>query len=302
MSLADPSPAVPAPVRSALFRGVGGVDVRAHDFGGHGQPLIIAHAAGFCGGAYALLAGQLRDRFHVWALDLRGHGDSAVPPDRNFSWQAMAHDVVAVATGLDLGPAVLFGHSLGGAAGLRAEALSPGTFTSIYVYEPAVMPDAESVTGVSTEMSEMVRQRRAVFASRAEAVARLSSRPPYDTMCAGALDAFVHHGTRITGAGVELKCTPESEALTYESPDKITVADVASVRVPVLLGVGGRDDALPARTVPRILAAMPNAQLARYENLGHMGPHEDPVSVAADAARHFWGQPLIRVQPPPDHG
>jgi len=59
----------------------GGVAVALHDLGGTGAPLLVCHATGFHGRMYAPLARRLTARFHVFALDFRGHGASTVPDD-----------------------------------------------------------------------------------------------------------------------------------------------------------------------------------------------------------------------------
>ena len=261
--------------------------VNMHYFGGSGEPLIIAHAAGFCADAYAPVANELQNRFEVWGMDLRGHGDSPVPAGGDFSWDGMARDVLTVVRALGRGPAAFFGHSLGGGAGLRAEALVPGTFSSMYVYEPAVLPDIDGIDVASRDMAKLVRRRRSVFGSRAEAALRLSARPPFDTMCADALVAFTQYGLReIDGRAYELKCSPENEAMVYESLDKITVAQIADVSVPVMLAIGERENGLPALAAPMIMSALSDARLVGYPNLGHLGPFERPRQVAADAADH----------------
>jgi pimeloyl-ACP methyl ester carboxylesterase len=292
-------PVVEPGSRSVCFRGDRGIPVYAHDFGGRGEPLLIAHAAGFCGGAYAPLAAELSDRHEVWAIDLRGHGDSPAPTDRNFSWDGMARDVLNVAAGLGRGPMAFIGHSLGGGAGLRAESLMPGTFSSMYVYEPAVLPGIAGVDAMGSAMGAMVRQRRATFGSRAEAVARLSTRPPFDTMCPDALIAFALHGLRAGDDGrLTLKCSPEDEAAVYEAPNKITIEQIGQVSVPVLLGMGEREQGLPALAAPMIVSSLVDASLVTYPGLGHLGPFESPSLVAADAAAHFARQPtrVIRTE------
>lgn len=298
------SPMTTQAVRSAVFTGADGQRVSAHHLGGSGEPLIVAHAAGFCGGAYAPMAAGLADRFEVWAVDLRGHGDSPAPVDGDFSWDGMARDVLTVASGLDRGPAVFFGHSLGGGAGMRAEALAPGTFSAIYVYEPAVLPALEGIGAMSIDMGRLARQRRAVFASREEAITRLGARAPYDTMSAESLRAYVTAGThdgpppgtphRALDSGVvayRLKCTPENEACVYEAPNKITVDQIAGVTVPVMIGIGERERGLPALAAPMVLAALPDARAESFPELGHLGPFEDPGLVAGHVARHLGRGP-----------
>ncbi len=55
-----------------------GAKLALHDLGGGGpKTLLILHANGFCGRAYLPLARALHEQFHCYALDMRGHGDSA---------------------------------------------------------------------------------------------------------------------------------------------------------------------------------------------------------------------------------
>ena len=299
--------------RSVSFAGADGRPVIAHHLGGSGPLLIVAHAAGFCGGAYAPMAAELADRFEVWAIDLRGHGDSPAPADGDFSWEGMARDVLTVVegltAGLDRGPAVFFGHSLGGGAGMRAESLAPGTFSAIYVYEPAVLPALDGIGAMSSGMGKLARQRRAMFASREEAISRLGSRPPYDTMCDEALLAYITYGTHDgaldgspdgsadglpDGAALScrLKCTPENEAGVYEAASKITIDQIAGVSVPVMIGIGDRERGLAALAAPMVLAALSDARSESFPELGHLGPFENPALVAAHVARHLGRGPV----------
>ena len=115
-----------------MVRSTDGVEVAVHDLGGDGPPLLLAHAAGFCGGALAPLATRLGTRFHCWALDFRGHGDTVTPLDVDYAWSGRADDGLAAGDRLGLEGARGFGHSAGGAALLDAGARWPGAFTALW--------------------------------------------------------------------------------------------------------------------------------------------------------------------------
>src|ERR1700743_3810059 len=66
----------------------------------------------------------VKDGFHVIALDHRGHGESDWSPDGDYSLDAIAGDIRAVARTLAQPPA-LVGASLGGAASLIAWGETP---------------------------------------------------------------------------------------------------------------------------------------------------------------------------------
>src|SRR5271169_1732321 len=75
-----------------------GVTLAALDWGGRGPLALLHHANGFCKGVWAQVAEALRERWHVIALDARGHGDSSKPNDPDaYAWDYFAEDLVAVA-------------------------------------------------------------------------------------------------------------------------------------------------------------------------------------------------------------
>lgn len=60
----------------------------------------------------------LADRYRVYALDMRGHGDSIHPEAQNYSLRQTADDAAAFIQALDLPSPIVVGHSWGGATAL----------------------------------------------------------------------------------------------------------------------------------------------------------------------------------------
>ncbi len=91
-------------------------------FGGEGKPpLVILHGL-FGSSRNWTSAGKLLARsFEVFALDMRGHGDSpfAPPPMRDYSFKTMASDVRAWLSARGVNHPILLGHSLGGKVAMR---------------------------------------------------------------------------------------------------------------------------------------------------------------------------------------
>jgi len=83
---------------------------------GEGEPLVLIHGWS-CEGRYWDEFGfttKLNAEYKVIVPDLRGHGDSETPEDRDFTDQAFASDVIAVLDDLAIDSAHVFGYSLGG--------------------------------------------------------------------------------------------------------------------------------------------------------------------------------------------
>ncbi len=255
-----------------------GVEIALHDLGGSGPHLIILHATGFHGRCYQAIAQELTDIRHVWAPDLRGHGDSRVV-DCEFPWRLMVDDALAVIAHLAGDePVDLVGHSMGGATVLASEIRRTGTLRSAWLYEPIAVP--ADMASNSNALAESARRRRPGFGSYQEAIARYSSRPPFDGIDPEVLADYVHHGFRPVGNGVELKCTPENEARVFEGIDTAIFAKLETITVPVEV-VGSGDGGFPALLAPRVADQLPNGRFDLWNDRTHFGPFEDPVRSAA---------------------
>jgi alpha-beta hydrolase superfamily lysophospholipase len=267
------------------------VTVELHDLSGTGPNVLVAHATGFCAGAYEPFADRLAGHgLHVWALDFRAHGATAAPADDDLSWSGMTDDVLAVADAIGTGPLLAYGHSMGGACLAAAELRRPGTIARAVLFEPIIVPPDFDVPG-GNPLAAAARRRRPSFPSRPDALARYAGRPPLGAFRADALSAYVEHGFVDQRDGtITLACTPEHEAATFEASNKPRIDQMGSVLTPVVVACGARDPFPgPADFAPMVADALPHGELRRYAHLGHFGPFQDPDTLADDAAEFFLG-------------
>src|SRR5436305_2950731 len=111
---------------SVEFKGREGLRLAADVAGEAGSPSVVFfHGGGQTRHAWGTTIDVLAvEGWRAYSVDLRGHGDSAWAPDGDYTLDAFAADVTAVATSLDQLP-VLVGASLGGIASLAAIGESP---------------------------------------------------------------------------------------------------------------------------------------------------------------------------------
>ncbi len=259
--------------------------IALHHLGGDGPvTLLVGHATGFLGKVYRALAHELRHDAMVVALDFRAHGDSDTPDDEaGFGWLGMVDDALRVVDHLNAATLHGFGHSMGGAALIGAERERPGTFTSLYAFEPIIPP--APFPGESP-LARAARGRLRSFPNRASALERYASRPPLGLFRADVLSDYVRHGFADSEDGVTLKCTPESEASTFLNAGSVTLAHLADVHCEVVVGQSG-DGGLPAQLAEHIAEALPNGSLHHFPTITHFGPLQDPVLVANDIRRQL---------------
>lgn len=80
---------------------------------GSGTPLVLLHGLTSNKSAWRPLLPTLEESYHVYALDMRGHGKSGRAPNNLYRNIDYASDVIAFLKHLDT-PVVLMGQSLGG--------------------------------------------------------------------------------------------------------------------------------------------------------------------------------------------
>ena len=261
-----------------------GVELALHRLGGDGPPLLFVHATGFNGRAYGPLTDRLAEHFTVWAPDLRAHGWSPPPAERDFRWITLAADLLAVVDHLGIVPGELdcVGHSIGAATLLLADAQRPGTIRRMYGYEPVVWRTAEVFGPGENPLIAITVNRREVFESRGEAFERFASRPPFSKVRADALASYIANGFEDLPDGtVRLRCRAADEAATYDGEWTSTTARLEGSQTQAVIGKGLEmtfaDIGVPAHE------ALANSRLINYSGLGHFGPFEAPDVIADDA-------------------
>jgi pimeloyl-ACP methyl ester carboxylesterase len=113
------------------------------DFGGDGLPLLALHGHLSEAATWRDLAAALRPEWRVIAPDQRGHGDS----DRTATYSRIDYvkDAVALLDHLDIGRAVVVGHSGGGVTAYQLAALHPERVVAVVNEDgPAEIPEGES--------------------------------------------------------------------------------------------------------------------------------------------------------------
>lgn len=295
------APTVDVPASGPRVVGAGGVEIATWDMGGAGSPVLLTHGTGLHAWTWLAAARTLAVGHRVWALDLRGHGTSGHTPGGDHGdWRLFAGDVLAVVDALELdGPAAV-GHSLGAATLMMAEQARPGTFSSLWCYEPVVIPpDVAHTMGDASPLVVAARRRRRRFASAEAAVDNFRSKPPFDAFAPEVLDAYVAHGFASGSDGsVSLRLAPEEEASVYLGAAGAGVWErLGQLDLPVTLAGSAAGAAGPAALLDRVGAAVAGATTVRFDGLSHFGPMEDPQRVAAAVTASLGGS-AAGVPPP----
>lgn len=104
------------------------------------EPALFVHGLGGSSQNWTDLAGLLRERTDIEAIDLPGFGRSEPPRDRRYSIQAQTRTVIAYLQQSGRAPVHLVGNSMGGAISVHVAAQRPDLVRTLTLISPAV-PD-----------------------------------------------------------------------------------------------------------------------------------------------------------------
>ena len=261
-----------------------GVKVEVHDLGGTGPHLLISHANGFHGLCYRPMADNLVKRFHVYAHDHRGHGDTALPKDWKVAWSGYAADATAAAKKVAEDSGIIgVGHSMGGATLLLAAIKNPGLFRGLLLYEPIVPPEGIHMPANRPNvLAEGAARRKRTFKSFDEAISNFGSKMPMSQFTPEALEAYVRGGFAKGDDGqVHLKCSPELESENFRNPTIPGLwKNLKNLEIPVWVLSGHPEPFQPSGWAEFVADEIPKGNHIEYSDLDHFGPFVDPIRIA----------------------
>jgi pimeloyl-ACP methyl ester carboxylesterase len=209
-----------------------------------------------------------KEGFRAIAFDHRGHGQSVLG-EAGHSVENLAKDMKTVVEGLDLGDAVLVGHSLGGVA-----------VQSFVIHYPEIA--AERVAGIVL-LSTLAHTAFGSRSTRTKAqLEKLMGFAPdmqrlWEGPNLGFLAARLGFGKDARPSHVELvrRMMAECPAETRRDAPRVLVGldltrDLPNVRMPTLV-IGGTADVLtPPSESKRLARLIPGARLELLQGGGHM--------------------------------
>ena len=132
------------------------------DGGAGGMPVVFIHSFAGSSAHWSAQLAHLRQNRRAVALDLRGHGKSALPRDGDYAIVSLVSDVAAVVDRLRLKRFVLVGHSLGGAVAIAYSDARPDRVVGlVLVGAPGKVPAEQAqqiITAIETDYDKVMRQ------------------------------------------------------------------------------------------------------------------------------------------------
>jgi len=235
-----------------------GVELHALRWGDRGAPpLILLHGAGANVHWWRHLAPSLAARFHVIALDFRGHGDSDQPEERPPG--AVERDVQALLEEIGAESPVLIGHSLGAHVALAFAAKNE------HVRAVVLVDPSRGVSASRRRATRLALSLNPSYATRDHAVRRFRFLPGADQASEALRRAIAEESVYQQPDGRwGYKFDERWFALPpTERPDGSRVA------CPVLIVRGADSPLLTAEGAAALAADLPRGRLIEIADAGH---------------------------------
>jgi len=265
------------------------------DWGSEGKPpLILVHGGLDHARSWDWVARALREDFHVYALDLRGHGNSAWVPGALYSVAEYVLDLSALADIIHGFPVHIVGHSLGANVSLLYAGTYPDRVKKLVAIEGVGLPPARRLQDQppAQRLREWIENVRHTenrtphsYPDLATAVARMKEANPF--LSDEVAEHLTLHGTN---------WNPDRSLIwKFDNFCRIFApygmnleegkAVMSHIACPTLLFWGRQSFALDPETDPQGMA-IKNRQIVKVDNAGHW-LHHDQLEIFLRETKRF---------------
>jgi pimeloyl-ACP methyl ester carboxylesterase len=227
---------------------------------GKGDPVVLLHGGLGSSAHWGFQLPALVDRFEVITIDSRGQGKSTLGTAA-VTYDQMALDVVAVLDKLGLKKASVVGWSDGGEVALKLGIASPDRVDRLFV-----------------------------FAANYDASGSKSRTGPSPTFTGYYLRCKKEY-EQLSTDGVTYKALIEALRSLWHDSTGITKDQLRSIKAPVMMADGDRDEVIELDQIIEMSRLIPNAQLVVFKDASHFAMWQDPDAFNRAMVHFLTGDP-----------
>jgi non-heme chloroperoxidase len=232
-----------------------------------GTPIVFLHGWPDSWFSFSRVLTLLPARYHAFALDQRGFGDSDRPPG-GYGIDDLASDAVAFLDAVGLARATVVGHSLGSFVARRVALAHPERVARLVLIDSGLSTINPVTREVQTSVRDLADPIPVAFAREFQA----------STVHVPVPEPFFE---RVVAESLKTPARLWREVfeglLAYDDAGQL-----GRITAATLLLWGDRDGLFPRKDQELLVTAIPRARLTVYPDTGHCPNWERPEQVAAD--------------------
>jgi pimeloyl-ACP methyl ester carboxylesterase len=248
-------------------------------------PVLLLHGVNQTAHSWDLVALHLCDRYHVFALDQRGHGDSEWTRDQDYSRDAMAQDALAFIAQQGIERPIVIGHSMGGGVTMQVAMRRPELPRAVVFVDIAPVRSGERGHEIRDFMRANIE-----FDRIEDFVERVRRYDPFRPLEHMERTARYNLFKRADGKLVSKsdRVLHEREARRDGAPpmQQVTLDDVKVIGCPALVIRGEHSNIVKPAESQAFTEALPRGHFVEVANCGH-NVHTQNTPGFLDALRPF---------------
>ncbi len=268
----------------------GGLTVHLRDSGPRdAQALVLIHGSNASLQTWEPWADRLGKQFRIIRMDLPGHGLTGASPTRDYSPAAYVDVVERIRANTGVDHIVLAGNSMGGGVAWHYALAHPGHVRALILLDSVGQPEPGNG-----------KAPLAFRIARVPILRNIASAITPRSLIADSLPG-VFGDPKLADAKMidrywELLCYPGNREATLDrfarKPDGASDAQLASLKLPVLILWGEKDQLIPRSSGDWLHARIAGSRLIVYPGTGHLPMEERADQSAADVAAFVAALPV----------
>ena len=269
------------------FIEVNGLRLHYLDYGSAGRPpFIMLHGISRVAHQFDHLAPYFTTNYHVMAIDMRGHGDSAWSPEGAYLVEDYAKDLEAFVDQLHLRGLTLLGNSTGGRVVQVYAGLHPDRVARLIVED--VGP--ERTNDIAAAFTRQVEAEKDGWASEDELVAYLKKSNPRTPE--GILRTYAHFASKQRADGRIVWKRDPNLAKGFVPTELWRF--VSRIQCPTIYILGGASRIVPPETGQKLKETIPGVEIVVMPGLGHYPDQENTADFVPIVERFLAAHPASK--------
>ena len=239
------------------------------EWGDPGLPtVLLLHGGNQSAHAWDLVSLHLADRYHVLALDQRGHGDSEWTREADYSAPAMARDARMLLEREGVTNPIVIGHSMGGQVALTLTVADPQLARALVIVDVGPVVSEEGARTIGNFVTRNVE-----FDSIEAFVEQVAGYDPFRQRAHMERTARYNLVQRVDGKYISksdrILHDESFRKLRAERAEQVGIEAVREIGVPTLVVRGERSNILTVEAAEEFAAVLSDGSLVTVPDCGH---------------------------------